>query len=64
VVFSVPQAMLQSISGGRHKPSCDSLVNTGGRRIEVCGPYLLEQGLAVFHGFDFAQHRQHMLGQQ
>ena len=64
VVFSVPQAMLQTISGGLQKPSCDSLVNTGGRHIEVCGPYLLEQGLAIYHGFDFAQHRQEILDQQ
>ena len=63
VVFSVPQAMLQTISGGLQKPSCDSLVNTGGRHIEVCGPYLLEQGLAVYQGFDFAQHRQQLLEQ-
>lgn len=61
VVFSVPQAMLQTMSGGRQKPSCDSLVNTGGRHIDVCGPYLLEQGLAVYQGFDFAQHRQQIL---
>jgi tRNA(Arg) A34 adenosine deaminase TadA len=58
VVFSVPQAQLQAITGGRQKPSCDSLVNTGGRHIAVCGPYLLEEGLAVYSGFDFAQHRQ------
>jgi tRNA(adenine34) deaminase len=64
VVFSVPQAMLQTISGGLQKPTCDSLVNTGGRHIEVCGPYLLEEGLAVYGGFDFAQHRQHILYQQ
>ncbi len=64
VVFSVPQAMLQTISGGLQKPSCDSLVNTGGRHIEVCGPYLLEEGLAVYHGFDFAQHREQILSQQ
>ncbi len=64
VVFSVPQAMLQTVSGGLQKPSCDSLVNTGQRHIEVCGPYLLEEGLAVYHGFDFAQHRQNLLYQQ
>jgi tRNA(Arg) A34 adenosine deaminase TadA len=60
VVFSVPQAQLQAISGGLQKPSCASLVNTGGRHIAVCGPYLLEEGLAVYGGFDFAQHRQQL----
>lgn len=63
VVFSVPQALLQTISGGLQKPSCDSLVNTGERHIEVCGTYLLEEGLAVYDGFDFAQHRQQLRDQ-
>jgi tRNA(adenine34) deaminase len=64
VVFSVPQAMLQTVSGGLQKPTCDSLVNTGKRQIEVCGPYLLEEGFAVYHGFDFDQHRQTLLAEQ
>src|SRR5512146_2992949 len=41
VVFSVPQARLQTISGGRNKPTCDELVNTGGRHIDVDGSVLL-----------------------
>ena len=64
VVFSVPQALLQTISGGLEKPSCERIVNTGGRHIEVCGPYLLEEGVAVYAGFDFAQHRQQIVNQQ
>jgi tRNA(Arg) A34 adenosine deaminase TadA len=64
VVFSVPQAMLQTVSGGLQKPSCDSLVNTGQRHIEVSGPYLLEEGFAVYHGFDFDQHRQTLFAEQ
>jgi len=56
--------MLQTVSGGLQKPSCESLVNTGQRHIEVSGPYLLEEGLAVYHDFDFAQHRQELLDQQ
>lgn len=64
VVFSVPQAKLQTVSGGLIKPTCDGLVNTGYRHIEVCGPYLFEEGFAVYHGFDFAQHREQILEQQ
>lgn len=64
VVFSVPQSMLQTVSGGIPKPSCASLVNSGGRHIEVCGPYLLHEGLAVYEGFDFAQHRRQLLRAQ
>jgi len=64
VVFSVPQARLQTISGGVSKPTCDELVNTGGRYIEVFGPLLVDEGLACFQGFDFSLHRQEILNQQ
>jgi tRNA(adenine34) deaminase len=64
VVFSVSQALLQQVSGGRHKPTCHELVNTGGRYIEVCGLLLVEEGLACYGGFDFSLHRQEMLKNQ
>ena len=57
VVFSVSQAMLQGMTGGRPKPSCADLVNSGGRSIIVDGPLLPEEGLAVFAGFDFTLKR-------
>ena len=44
--------------GGRLKPSCTDLVNTGGRKIEVIGPLLEEEGMAVFAGFDFRHKRE------
>ena len=53
VVFSVPQARLQQLSGGRTKPACDSIVNMGRRRVDVVGPLLLDEGLAVFEGYRF-----------
>ncbi len=53
VVFSVPQARLQERSGGRTKPSCASIVSVGSRRIEVVGPLLEDEGLAVFEGYDW-----------
>src|SRR5690242_1586495 len=40
VVFSVSQAMLQQLNGGRPKPSCAEIANTGGRAIIVEGPLL------------------------
>jgi tRNA(Arg) A34 adenosine deaminase TadA len=58
VVFSVSQAMLQQMTGGRSKPSCVELVNTGRRSITVSGPLLPHEGLAVFAGFDFRPKRQ------
>ena len=61
VVYSVPQEMLQILSGGRRKPTCDELVNTGGRHIEVCGSLLVDEGLACYKDFDFSLHRQEIL---
>lgn len=61
VVYSVSQAQLQKINGGRPKPTCDELVNSGGRHIDVCGLLLVEEGLACFDGFDFSLHRQELL---
>ncbi|HEU5098964.1 MAG TPA: nucleoside deaminase [Roseiflexaceae bacterium] len=53
VVFSVSQAMLQQHSGGRLKPSCASIINSGYRQIEIVGPLLAEEGLAVLDGHNF-----------
>jgi tRNA(Arg) A34 adenosine deaminase TadA len=61
VVFGVPQAVLQSVSGGRLKPTCEELVITGVKHIEVLGSVLLDEALACFEGFDFALHRQELL---
>jgi tRNA(adenine34) deaminase len=58
VVFSVSQVMLQQMNGGRPKPSCADMVNTGARPITVDGPLLADEGLAVFAGFDFKPKRE------
>jgi tRNA(Arg) A34 adenosine deaminase TadA len=65
VVFSVSQAMLQQYSGGRVKPSCASIINSGRRQIEIVGPLLPEEGLAVLEGHRFgdkAQRRRAVIG--
>ena len=54
VVFSVSQAMLQQLSGGSPKPGCASIINTGAKQVEIVGPLLQEEGLAVFDGYTFA----------
>ncbi len=55
VVFSVSQAMIQQISGGRVKPPCEPIINMGRvPHTEVIGPLLAEEGLAVFEGYAFA----------
>jgi tRNA(Arg) A34 adenosine deaminase TadA/ADP-ribose pyrophosphatase YjhB (NUDIX family) len=52
VVFSVSQEMLQQMSGGRPKPSMARAV-AGYGRMEIVGPLLPEEGLAVFAGYTF-----------
>jgi len=64
VVFSVSQAMLQNSSGGRLKPTCYEIVNTGRRHIDVDGLLLVDEGLACYKGFDFVLHRQEILKSQ
>lgn len=52
VVFGAPQAILQQMTGGTPKPSCESILNMGGKqRVEVVGPLLLDEALAVFEGY-------------
>ena len=48
VVFSVSQQRLNGESHGRVKPSCNSLVNVGRRKIDVIGPILEDEGFQVF----------------
>jgi len=60
VVFSVSQPMLQQLNGGRPKPSCADVINTGGRPIIVDGPLLPDEGLVVFAGFDFKPKRERL----
>jgi tRNA(Arg) A34 adenosine deaminase TadA len=63
VVFSVPQHALQTVSGGRPKPGCAQLVNTGHRHIEVVGPLLLNEGQAVLAGHRFTSKAQRYAAQ-
>ncbi len=53
VVFSVSQKGLQGFSKGKHKPSCEPMINIGGKKTVVAGPVLEEEGLKVFESFPF-----------
>lgn len=53
LVFSVSQAMLQRLSGGRPKSGCAGIVNSGHRQVEIVGALLPEEGLGVFAGYSF-----------
>ena len=43
VVYSVSQAMLQQLSGGRPKPSAQSLLNWDHRMVSIVGPLLPDE---------------------
>lgn len=45
--------MLQEISGGKPKPSCNSIINTGHKKIEIIGPIIPNEVLKVFYGYEF-----------
>ncbi len=53
IYYSVPQEKLNEISGGKKKPSCDSLINTGHSKRNIVANVLLEEGLKVFEGYEF-----------
>jgi tRNA(Arg) A34 adenosine deaminase TadA len=53
VVFSVSQKMLQQITGGDGSPRSAEIIKYGGREVEIIGPLLSEEGLAVFNGYKF-----------
>lgn len=53
VVFSVSQEMLQQVSKGKPKPSAETLINTGNKKIAVIGPLLPDEGLTVFDNYQF-----------
>lgn len=58
VVFALSQQDLQAKSGGRPKPSCEAIVNTGGRKIEVIGGLLREEALEIFADYVFPSKKQ------
>lgn len=53
VIFSVSQKGLQQFSGGKPKPSCEPMINIGGKETTVIGPVLEKEGLKVFESFPF-----------
>lgn len=53
IYYSVPQSEINKVSGGKVKPSCESLINTGGNQKHIVGNILLKEGLEVFNDFEF-----------
>ena len=58
VVFGLSQQDLQKKSGGKPKPSCDAIVNIGGKKIEVLGPIATDLCKAVFEAFPFSSKKE------
>jgi tRNA(Arg) A34 adenosine deaminase TadA len=62
VVFSVSQEMLRALKKAkRHstliqekiQPDIADIINYGDRHVEIIGPLLVKDGLAVFDGYEF-----------
>jgi len=53
IYYSVPQKELNKISGGKQKPSCESLINSGFNQKHIVGNILLDEGLKVYDNFNF-----------
>ena len=53
VVYGVRQQQLQAKSKGKPKPGCEDLINCGGKRIEIIGPVLEEEGIAILNKYPF-----------
>jgi tRNA(Arg) A34 adenosine deaminase TadA len=61
VVFSVSQATLKGFSQGTAKPTCESLLNLGRRKVQVIGPLLEEEGIKVFQDYPLVPKIQRVL---
>lgn len=53
VYFSVSQEYINKISGGKPKPTCESMINTGNKNIKIQGGILFDEGFKVFNGYSF-----------
>lgn len=53
IYYSVPQSKINELSGGKLKPSCESLINSGFSQKHIVGNVLLKEGLKVFANFTF-----------
>lgn len=53
IYYSVPQEFINKTSGGKTKPSCESLINIGSSKKYIVGKVLLDGGISVFDNFQF-----------
>ena len=53
IYYSVPQEFINKKSGGKLKPSCESLINSGSSKKDIIGSILINEGLSVFDNYEF-----------
>lgn len=53
IFYSVPQSEINKTSGGKLKPSCESLINSGESQKNIVGRVLLNEGIKIFENFEF-----------
>ena len=53
IIYSISQKYIQEISGGKNKPTCNEIVNTGNKKIRIVENYMIEEGKSVFINFKF-----------
>ncbi|MBO2517489.1 MAG: tRNA-specific adenosine deaminase [Clostridiales bacterium] len=53
IYYSVPQPVINRISGGKPKPSCESIINSGEAQKLIIGNVLQEEGMRVFEDYRF-----------
>jgi len=53
IIFGISQKYIQEISGGKAKPTCNEIVNTGNKKIIIIENFLFEEGKHVFDNFTF-----------
>lgn len=58
LVFCLAQHQLQQFSGGKVKPACEPLINSGNRQIPILGSVLAEEGLALFRSHRFTSKKE------
>ena len=53
IYYSVPQSEINRASGGKLKPSCESLINSGNSQKYIGKKILFDEGIKVFEDYEF-----------
>ena len=53
IYYSAPQKIINKLSGGKRKPSCKGLINSGYSKKHIVGKVLLNEGIDVLKSHKF-----------